>query len=97
MWGESIVGYGRYHYHYDSGRQGDYFVTGFAPRKRALSVYIMPGFSQFHDLLGRLGSHKTGVSCLYISALDRIDMTILEALVTQSIAAMEQIYAVHAT
>lgn len=97
MWGQSMVGYGRYHYHYNSGRQGDYFVTGFAPRKRALSVYIMPGFSKFQGLLDRLGPHKTGVSCLYLGALDRIDMAVLEALVVQSIEAMGQMYPVHAT
>jgi hypothetical protein len=64
MWGNRMVGFGRYHYVYDSGREGDLFLTGFAPGKAALSIYIMPGFSEFQSLLERLGKHKSGRSCL---------------------------------
>lgn len=66
MWGASIVGFGSYHYKYDSGREGDSFMTGVAPRKAALTIYVMPGFSQYDDLLAKLGPHTTGQSCLYI-------------------------------
>jgi len=62
MWGASIVGFGAYHYKYDSGREGDWFITGFSPRKQALTVYIMPGFGAYNDLMGKLGKHKTGSS-----------------------------------
>lgn len=81
MWGESIVGFGEYHYTYKSGRSGDWPRTGFAPRKASMSVYIMPGFDGCRDLLGRLGKHKTSVSCLYINKLADVDMTVLEEVV----------------
>ena len=89
MWGDSMVGYGTYHYKYDSGREGDYFITGFAPRKKNLVVYIMPGFSDYADLLARLGKHKTSSSCLYINKLSDIDMDVLEEIVCQSIELMK--------
>ena len=66
MWGDSIVGFGSYHYKYKSGREGDWFVTGFAPRKRELTVYIMPGFEKYSALMEKLGKYRTGKSCLYI-------------------------------
>lgn len=81
MWGESILGYGRYHYRYASGREGDFLATGFSPRKANLSIYIMPGYGNFGDLLARLGKHKTGVSCLYVNKLADIDMAVLGELI----------------
>lgn len=72
IWGPSIVGYGRYRYVYASGREGDSLATGFSARKANLSIYIMPGYADFVDILARLGKHKTGKSCLYIDKLDDI-------------------------
>jgi len=81
MWGPSIIGYGQYHYTYDSGRTGDFLATGFSPRKANLSIYIMPGYADFSDILARLGKHKIGKSCLYINKLADIDMDVLEELI----------------
>lgn len=81
MWGPAIVGYGRYHYVYKSGREGDFLATGFSPRKAALSVYIMPGYGDFGDIMARLGKHKTGKSCLYINKLAEIDEDVLRELI----------------
>lgn len=81
MWGPSIVGYGRYHYTYASGRQGDWLATGFSPRKAALPIYIMPGYTDFGSLLARLGKHKTGKSCLYVNKLADIDAGVLQELI----------------
>ena len=81
MWGEAIVGYGRYHYRYKSGREGDFLATGFAPRKSALSIYIMPGYADFGDILARLGKHKIGKSCLYVNKLVDIDLDVLADLI----------------
>ena len=85
MWGESIVGYGSYHYQYASGREGDWFLTGFAPRKQALTLYIMAGFDQYDNLLEKLGKFKTGKSCLYIKKIEDIDLPALRDLVAQSV------------
>ena len=84
MWGDSMVGFGSYHYKYESGREGDYMITGFAPRKSNLSIYIIDGFEKYADLLAKLGKHKTSVSCLYITKLDKIDKEILKEIITQS-------------
>ena len=92
MWGPSIVGFGKYHYKYDSGREGEFFVTGFSPRKTAMSVYIIPGFSGNEGLLERLGKHKTGKSCLYITSLADVDMDVLETLIAASVDAMRRKY-----
>ena len=81
MWGPSIIGYGQYHYTYDSGREGDFLATGFSPRKANLSVYIMPGYTDFSAIMARLGKHKIGKSCLYINKLSDIDMDVLAELV----------------
>ena len=81
MWGPSIVGYGSYHYRYESGREGDFCATGFSPRKTNLVVYIMPGYSNFDDELARLGKHKLGKSCLYLNKLSDVDETVLRDLV----------------
>lgn len=81
MWGPSMVGYGRYRYVYDSGREGEMLATGFAPRKAALSIYIMPGYADFGDILARLGKHRHGKSCLYVNKLADIDLGVLEELI----------------
>ena len=88
MWGDSIVGFGSYHYKYASGREGDWFLTGFAPRKQNLTLYIMAGFEQYDTLLARLGKHKTGKSCLYLKRLADVDPNTLRELVRQSVAHM---------
>lgn len=81
IWGESIVGYGRYHYRYESGREGDFLATGFAPRKAKMVVYIMPGYSDYSEILSRLGPHKLGKSCLYLGVLSKIDLVVLAELI----------------
>lgn len=92
LWGGTIVGFGQYHYKYESGREGDWFLTGFAPRKGKLSVYIMPGFNDYHELLEKLGPHKTGQSCLYLKTLEKADMDVLRRLVERSVAYMREKY-----
>ena len=92
MWGPSIVGYGTYHYKYASGREGDFLMTGFSPRKQALSVYIMPGFAHFETLMNKLGKYKTGKSCLYIKRLSDVDEKILEQLIIRSVKHMREHY-----
>jgi len=92
MWGPSIVGYGKYHYRYESGREGDFMITGFSPRKQALTIYIMPGFSRFRDLMAKLGKYKTGKSCLYIKRLADVDETVLERLIGESVSYMRAQY-----
>ena len=84
MWGPSMVGFGDYHYRYESGREGDIFLTGFSPRKQSLSLYIMAGFDAYEGLLSRLGKHRMGASCLYINKLADVDMDVLRELVLQS-------------
>lgn len=85
MWGSSIVGFGSYHYRYASGREGDWFLTGFSPRKANLTLYIMSGFSRYAELLGKLGRHTTGKSCLYVKRLDDIDQDVLAQLIERSV------------
>ena len=88
MWGSSIVGFGRYHYKYESGREGEWMITGFSPRKGDLTLYIMGGFDLFPDIMKRLGKYKTGKSCLYIKKLADIDVGVLRELVTSSVNKM---------
>ena len=85
MWGDSIVGFGSYHYKYASGRQGDWFLTGFSPRKQNLTLYIMAGFDNYASLMQKLGKHTTGKACLYINKLDEIDMAVLQELIVKSV------------
>ncbi|ELR68550.1 hypothetical protein C900_00291 [Fulvivirga imtechensis AK7] len=92
MWGPTIVGFGSYHYKYASGREGDWFVTGFSPRKQALTLYIMAGFSQYDVLMQKLGKYKTGKSCLYVKKLDDIDENILRQLIEQSTKYIKEKY-----
>jgi len=84
MWGKSIVGFGSYHYKYASGREGDWFISGFSPRKQNLTLYIMGGFNGHEDLLNKLGKHSLGVGCLYIKKLEDVDIKILKQLITKS-------------
>ena len=92
MWGTSIIGFGQYHYRYASGREGEFFEVGFAPRKRALTLYIMDGFSDYDALLSRLGKFTVGKSCLYVKRLADVDMAALRALVEHSVAAIRLKY-----
>lgn len=89
MWGKSIVGFGAYHYKYASGREGDWFLAGFSPRKQNLTLYIMSGFDEYDALLKKLGKHSTGKSCLYIKRLGDVDMKVLKELVTKSVKHMQ--------
>ena len=89
MWGDAIVGFGHYHYKYASGREGDWFLTGFSPRKQNLTLYIMAGFDNYDALLARLGKHSIGKSCLYVKRLADVDMPVLTELVVESVAHMQ--------
>ncbi|MCK0141900.1 DUF1801 domain-containing protein [Aliiroseovarius sp. F20344] len=86
MWGPTIIGYGQYHYVYDSGREGDFLATGFSPRKAKHSIYIMPGYADYDDILSRLGKHKMGKSCLYVNKLADIDLDVLAELIRAGLA-----------
>ena len=86
MWGPGIVGFGSHPYKYASGREGDWFVVGFAPRKQNLTLYIRSGFKKYSALLKELGKHKIGVSCLYVKRLDDVDMGVLTELIEDSVA-----------
>lgn len=94
MWGPSIIGYGRYRYKYASGREGEFMLTGFSPRKSAMTIYIMPGyrFPEIQDKLDRLGTHKLGKSCLYINKLADIDMQVLRGIVEDGVRYMRDNY-----
>ena len=85
MWGASLVGFGSYHYPYASGREGDWFLTGFSPRKQALTLYIMSGFTQYDALMKKLGKFTTGKSCLYVKNLDDIHLPTLKQLIKHSV------------
>lgn len=90
MWGPSIIGFGTLHYKYESGREGDWFLTGFSPRKQNLTLYIMSGFEPHPDVLEKLGKYKTGKSCLYIKKLEDIDLKVLKKLIRESIKAVKK-------
>jgi len=92
IWGDSIVGFGRYHYKYASGREGDFFITGFSPRKQNFTIYIMPGYTGYQQLLKKIGKHKHGKSCLYVKSLDDIDLDVLKELIAASVAEMKSLY-----
>ena len=91
MWGSSIVGFGSYHYKGASGREGDWLVTGFSPRKQNLTLYLMGGFNAHTDLLKKLGKHKTSVGCLYIKKLEDVDVKVLKELIKKSMKVTKQI------
>jgi hypothetical protein len=90
LWGASIVGYGRYAYTYDTGREGEWMITGFSPRKANLTLYIMMGFEDEAALMEKLGKHTTGKSCLYIKKLSDVDLRVLESLIVKGVRAMEK-------
>ena len=92
MWGPSIVGFGKYHYRYASGREGESLRVGFSPRKQNLVIYIMPGFSDYSEILEQLGKFRTGRSCLYVNKLDDVDLVLLEQLVRESFREMKRRY-----
>lgn len=92
LWGDSIVGYGHYRYKYKSGHGGESFLTGFSPRKSAMTIYVMPGFKQYEKELAKLGKHKHSVSCLYVTRLENIDLTVLQEIVADSVERMKEMY-----
>jgi len=92
MWGESIVGFGSYRYKYKSGREGEWFLTGFSPRKNALTLYLMGGLLQQAALLERLGKHKVGKGCLYIKRLSEIEDSVLEEMITLGVQNLKEQY-----
>lgn len=92
MWGSSIIGFGDYHYKYASGREGDFFLTGFSPRKQNLALYLMGGLENQKDKLKKLGKHKTGKSCLYIKSLEDIDKKVLKEMIVQSVKETRKLY-----
>ncbi len=91
MWGASIVGFGSYHYKGASGREGDWFITGFSPRKQNLTLYLNHGFDVHEDLLKKLGKYKTGMGCLYVKKLNDVDKKVLKELVTESVKRMKML------
>ncbi|WAT18012.1 DUF1801 domain-containing protein [Aurantiacibacter sp. MUD11] len=98
MWGPTMIGYGQYHYKYDSGREGDFLRTGFSPRKAKHSIYLMGGYcddgtsKRNEEVLSRLGKYAQGKSCLYINKLADVDLAVLEELVQLNWDAMNRIY-----
>ena len=92
MWGGSIIGFGNYHYKYESGREGDFMKMGFSPRAQNLTLYIMPGFGRYKDLMSKLGKHKTGKSCLYVKKLADVDEDVLKELMSESYGYMTEKY-----
>ena len=90
MWGASIIGFGTYRYKYESGREGDWPIIGLSPRKQNLTLYIMPGFSEYGELLAKLGPHSTGSSCLYLKRLSDIHLPTLKTIITRSVVTMKK-------
>jgi hypothetical protein len=90
MWGDSIIGFGDYHYKYATGRENDWFLAGFSPRKQNITLYLVTGFEQFSDLMQKLGKYKTGKACLYIQQIEDIDLEVLKELVKRSIRQMKK-------
>ena len=89
MWGKSIIGFGKYRYKYESGREGEWFMCGFSPRVQSMTIYIMKGFGDYEPLLSKLGKYKTGKSCLYVNDLADIDLDVLSELIIQSVKDIE--------
>lgn len=90
MWGKSIVGFGSYHYKYASGREGDWMLTGFSPRKTSLTLYLLYGMEKFQSLLDKLGKHKTGKGCLYIKRLSDVDQAVLKEVIAANYQWMKE-------
>jgi hypothetical protein len=95
MWGPSMVGYGRYDYTYATGRTGTSMATGFSPRKAEHSIYILPGYTDFGDILARLGKHRIGKACLYVKRLSDVDLAVLEELIRAGLADLGTRWPVH--
>lgn len=94
MWGDSIVGYGSYHYKYKSGREGDWFLSGFSPRKQSITIYLMGGSDGADELFERLGKYKKSVGCVYINKLADVNIEVLEQLITHSVNSLKEMYEV---
>jgi hypothetical protein len=90
LWGSNIIGFGSYHYKYESGREGDMPLIGFSPRKQSLTLYIMPGFDDYEDMLTKLGKHRIGKSCLYVNKLSDVDDDVLRSLIKHSYEHMKE-------
>lgn len=90
LWGPSIVGFGQYHYTYDTGREGDWFLVGFSPRKANMTIYISGGFDGADPLLTKLGKHTTGKGCLYVKRLADVDLKVLEKLLASGVKGLEK-------
>ena len=91
MWG-NMIGFSSYHYKYASGHEGEWFVTGFAPGKNNIAIYIMPGFSTYENIMKNPGKYKTGKSCLYVKNIEDIDLSVLAKLVKKSVEDMSEKY-----
>lgn len=92
MWGSSIVGFGEYHYRYESGREGDMFLSGFSPRKQNITIYIVSGLERYDAILQRIGRHKIGKSCFYVKKLNDIDNKLLAEMIIDSVSRIKQKY-----
>ncbi|MFJ5714489.1 DUF1801 domain-containing protein [Neobacillus sp. NPDC093127] len=92
MWGPSIIGFGSYHYKYDSGHEGDAPLVGFSPRKAKISLYFAPGDPKREDLLKEFGKHTTGKGCVYINKVADIDIAVLQSIITQSVQFLQAAY-----
>ena len=92
MWAPGMIGFGSYHYRYTSGREGDWFLTGFSPRKSNLSLYLLPSCSALGKLTAKLGKFKTAKSCLYVKRLSDVDLAVLEKLIAQAVAETRKKY-----
>ena len=92
MWGPSIIGFGSYHYKYDSGHEGDAPLVGFSPRKAKISLYFAPGEPKREELLKQFGKHTTGKACVYVNKVADIDVDVLKALINESISFLQKIY-----
>jgi Domain of unknown function (DU1801) len=90
MWGSSIVGFGSYHYKYASGREGDWMLTAFSPRKQNITLYIWPGFEGYDELMARLGKHSCGKACIYIKRLSDVHLPTLKRLINASVKHMRK-------
>lgn len=96
LWGGSIIGYGQYHYRYDSGREGDFLATGFSPCKANLSIYFMPGYQDYGAILSRLGKHRSGKACLHVNKVADIEIGALRDLVRAGLDDLARMYSVRA-
>ena len=97
MWGPTIVGYGSYAYRYESGREGQSLATGVSPRKASQSIYVMPGYQDYSEILGRLGRYKIGKACLYVNKLADVDLDVLEELIRAGLDDLGKIWPVTPT